>query len=394
MLRLAPLLPGVKATQASDLIPFARAYAQRYREDVPHLELAAALLHTAHAQAWEQANPAATLALTDGLLPLIGRLSLLAHAGSILSRGIEASQDLGDERERSRFQIRLGSLRYILGDFRTGQRLWQEGVDMALACAAQTGPWAPFMGFAYMADIAGEIEEADRLIATWQAYAAADGLSARFVRGFFARRHCHSNLARKDLAHCLQTVAQCEPSASPTRQLFSFAVQTELARLCGDFPRSRALAETAIALARLHADWYTVIVLLMDHALFAYQVGSWEDARATATTIAAMTKEVAAPGPLSMVRCLGRKLAMGAPARVTIYDATPGSALGPVERLTQREQAVLRLVAEGCSNHEVAAQLVVTPATVKKHLEHIYAKLAAHNRTAAVARAQALALLP
>jgi ATP/maltotriose-dependent transcriptional regulator MalT len=254
------------------------------------------------------------------------------------------------------------------------------------------------MGFAYMADIAGEIEEADRLVTTWQAGAAADGLSARFVRGFFARRYRHPNLARKDLTHCLHTLAQGEPSASPARQLFSFAVQTELARLCGDFPRSRALAETTIALARLHADWFTVMVLLMDHALFAYEIGSWEDARATAATIAAMTKEVAAPGPLSMLRCLGRKLAMGAPARVVIYDAAPGPTLGPtlgpVERLTQREQAVLRLVAEGCSNHEVAAQLVVTPATVKKHLEHIYAKLAAHNRTAAVARAQALALLP
>jgi ATP/maltotriose-dependent transcriptional regulator MalT len=254
------------------------------------------------------------------------------------------------------------------------------------------------MGFAYMADLAGEIAGADRLVTKWQAGAAADGLSARFVRGFFARRHCHSNLARTDLTHCLHTLAQRESYASPTRQLFSFAVQTELARLCGDFPRSRGLTETTIALARLHADWYTVMVLLIDHALFAYQMGSWEDARATAIAIAAMTKEVAAPVPLNAVRCLGQKLAMGAPTCAVNYGATPGATLGPtlgpVEWLTQREQAVLRLVALGCSNHDVAAQLVVTPATVKKHLEHIYTKLAAHNRTAAVARAQALALLP
>src|SRR5262249_48865179 len=63
------------------------------------------------------------------------------------------------------------------------------------------------------------------------------------------------------------------------------------------------------------------------------------------------------------------------------------------EALSEREAEVLRLVSAGLSNGEIAGQLVVTPATVKKHLEHIYAKLGVHSRTSALARARALRLL-
>jgi DNA-binding NarL/FixJ family response regulator len=52
--------------------------------------------------------------------------------------------------------------------------------------------------------------------------------------------------------------------------------------------------------------------------------------------------------------------------------------------LTPREAAVMALVAEGRSDHEVADALVLSARTVQKHLEHVYAKLGVHSRTAAV----------
>ena len=52
--------------------------------------------------------------------------------------------------------------------------------------------------------------------------------------------------------------------------------------------------------------------------------------------------------------------------------------------LTPRERQVLRLVAAGLSNSEVAAALFLAPGTVRKHLDNIYSKLGVHNRTAAV----------
>lgn len=52
--------------------------------------------------------------------------------------------------------------------------------------------------------------------------------------------------------------------------------------------------------------------------------------------------------------------------------------------LTLQEQRVLRLVASGRSNGEIAEHLCVAPCTVRKHLEHAYRKLGVTNRLAAV----------
>jgi PAS domain S-box-containing protein len=54
-------------------------------------------------------------------------------------------------------------------------------------------------------------------------------------------------------------------------------------------------------------------------------------------------------------------------------------------RLTRRELEVLRLAAEGLSTKSIAEKLVVSPSTVKTHLEHLYAKLRVCDRAAAVA---------
>lgn len=60
----------------------------------------------------------------------------------------------------------------------------------------------------------------------------------------------------------------------------------------------------------------------------------------------------------------------------------------PMPRLTPRERQILELVAEGRTNAEIAERLWVSPLTVRKHLEHIYAKLGVHTRTAAAAFAR------
>jgi DNA-binding NarL/FixJ family response regulator len=53
--------------------------------------------------------------------------------------------------------------------------------------------------------------------------------------------------------------------------------------------------------------------------------------------------------------------------------------------LTSREVEVLRLVAEGYTNREVAHTLVIGTATVKRHLDNVFAKLGVSTRTAAAA---------
>jgi LuxR family transcriptional regulator, maltose regulon positive regulatory protein len=64
-----------------------------------------------------------------------------------------------------------------------------------------------------------------------------------------------------------------------------------------------------------------------------------------------------------------------------------------LEPLTAREQDVLELLAEGLSNAEIAARLVVTVGTVKTYIKGIYGKLAVHSRTQAILRAREIGLL-
>jgi DNA-binding CsgD family transcriptional regulator len=51
--------------------------------------------------------------------------------------------------------------------------------------------------------------------------------------------------------------------------------------------------------------------------------------------------------------------------------------------MTAREVEVLRLVARGLSNKEIAQELLITPKTAGSHIEHIYTKIDASNRAQA-----------
>ena len=98
------------------------------------------------------------------------------------------------------------------------------------------------------------------------------------------------------------------------------------------------------------------------------------------------------------------------PARITdavIRAAAGGTVLSPdlaqrvVARISRpqadlsaREVEILAAVARGLSNREIARSLVISEATVKTHLVHVFTKLDVDSRTAAVARAREDGLIP
>lgn len=63
-------------------------------------------------------------------------------------------------------------------------------------------------------------------------------------------------------------------------------------------------------------------------------------------------------------------------------------------RITDREHEVLRLLASGRSNKEIAGRLNVSPNTVKTHVARLFQKLEAQRRTEAILRARELQLIP
>jgi len=79
------------------------------------------------------------------------------------------------------------------------------------------------------------------------------------------------------------------------------------------------------------------------------------------------------------------------------FSITPEPGARPAtplpEPLTDRELEVLRLLAAGLSNEEMAGRLQVTYGTVKTHVHNIYGKLGADSRVRAVALARELHLL-
>ena len=81
-------------------------------------------------------------------------------------------------------------------------------------------------------------------------------------------------------------------------------------------------------------------------------------------------------------------------ARFAQLDDAPRPRSQPlVVPLSERELDVLRLLADGCSNREIAAALFLAEGTVKNHVTNVLGKLGARDRTQAALRARALDLL-
>ena len=76
-----------------------------------------------------------------------------------------------------------------------------------------------------------------------------------------------------------------------------------------------------------------------------------------------------------------------------IQPTPPPAPTGLVEPLRPQELEVLRLIAAGRSNAEIAATLVIAVSTVKWHINNIYGKLDVRSRTQAIARAHELGVL-
>jgi DNA-binding NarL/FixJ family response regulator len=150
----------------------------------------------------------------------------------------------------------------------------------------------------------------------------------------------------------------------------------------GATARVREVApETAVLILTTYADDESIVGALRAGArgYLTKDAGRAELAaavRAVASGQTTLAPEVGA-------RVIGA-LTGAAPAPVTEVDAA-GALLARFPSLTRREAEVLALIGDGLSNAEIARSLFVSVATVKTHINAIFAKLAVRDRAQAIA---------
>ncbi|MEA2347467.1 MAG: hypothetical protein QOG62_1254 [Thermoleophilaceae bacterium] len=74
-------------------------------------------------------------------------------------------------------------------------------------------------------------------------------------------------------------------------------------------------------------------------------------------------------------------------------EVFPEAEQAPSQLLSERESEVLRALAEGATNREIASDLFLSPHTIKEHVSAVLRKVGARNRAEAVQKAQRLGLL-
>ena len=128
--------------------------------------------------------------------------------------------------------------------------------------------------------------------------------------------------------------------------------------------------------------------------------GPFEAAQARielATTLVALGRtnlaEQEAAGALDQLLALGAEVEAERARRLQEGAIGRADAVGPLQELTPREREVLRLVAEGLTNRQIAERLVVSEHTIHRHVTNTLRKLELPSRTAAAALAARLGLL-
>ncbi|GHO77755.1 hypothetical protein KSD_55260 [Ktedonobacter sp. SOSP1-85] len=125
-------------------------------------------------------------------------------------------------------------------------------------------------------------------------------------------------------------------------------------------------------------------------ALLTTHVGQHELAAATRAYIAkllAAFEQEQSGASRSLEGATPSEPALSSARQPSVISRAPGISL------TRREEEVLRLLATGASNQDIAQTLVISLDTVKKHVSHLFGKLGASSRTQAVALARARSLL-
>jgi DNA-binding CsgD family transcriptional regulator/tetratricopeptide (TPR) repeat protein len=365
-----------------------------------YYELATALIHAAHyaasAEAYESASELCRAHEITGLAKAcVACMSVAVRFLGDWDRALEIARDvLGDqgasEAVRMVAQEETGLITALRGDRRRVRSLLRPAADFGRGAGVFGIEVGATWGLAVAADLDGEDDAARRLVTAllercedkedW--VFALPGL--RWAGTFLAARTDHDGLLR-----CHRLLATAATQNSSAKVLSTLAhVGGELALLDGD--AARAGAQFGRAVERLQG-----ITAPYEEALsrLRWGVALAGTERAPATDTLASAYHIARGlGAKPLAReCTAELAAMGEQVDRRLGRLAARS-LEPAG-LTRREREVLRLLAGGRTNRQIAQQLYLSPRTVDMHVRNVLAKLDCTSRTAAAGRAAELGLV-
>lgn len=350
--------PRARALSGAGLIAH---FQNRYDEAVERFEESLSLARAV-------GDREAVMTSLSGLATTVGRHKDPAAARAMYTEAIGIAGELGDDAGAAALRLALATVLWYQGDTSAGPLLRQSLTEAeALGLAYESAGARQILGWQALAD--GALSEARA-----QLEAAAAAFSAQQDRwgvarcrlglGYTACAAKDVNAARSHFAECLRIVGEVGHKLITCACLGGLAVA---AAAEGRAERAATLFGAATATRRQINAKHSRLVQDAQTA--------GEDAARTALGDAVYADAFAA----------GERMGIDAAKALAEREAAEGDRGATAAGVSLAELRVLRLVAGGMTNAQVAAELVVSERTVHAHLRTIFRKLGVGNRAAATA---------
>jgi predicted ATPase/DNA-binding NarL/FixJ family response regulator len=275
-------------------------------------------------------------------------------ARAFYEESLAARRELRDKRGIAMMLVNLGELMRAQGNYDAAHTMYEEALDITRDLGDKWGSGMVLHNLGHVADHRRQYDEAYDLF-------------AESLRLFYELRN------KRDIAYCLSALAGVFGSRrQPERAAMLFAAAHDLSSTISshldpadliEYERNLAGAKAQLNPPAWERAWRRGQNMTLDEAVaYALERGP-----------AVVDSPRAVTGPLGLPHTTS-------PLRNILTTAPLGDY---PEELSEREAEVLRLVATGMTDGQVADALAISPRTVNRHLSSIYSKLGVTTRTAA-----------
>jgi predicted ATPase/DNA-binding CsgD family transcriptional regulator len=337
--------------------------------------------HAAEGRQWLEralalgtAEPRTRAGALTGAGALASQEGDLDRAGALLAAGAEIYRQLDDHLWLGTALGLQGNIALGANDLARAHRFFTDELSEYRAVGHEAAIGTAIINLGRVAIAHGDLEEAETLLAQARDHTHAGG--SRWDFGMASYYSGRAALDRGDrssaLAHFRTGLALFQELADPA--MIARCLEGVAAIAASNSPRAAAqlLGAAAAVRDRLGRPLLPEDLRLHQQTERLLRSTLDEDARAAS---------IDQGRSLALDAAVGEGLALEPPDAKAKLASDPAMALG----LTRREREVLRLLADGRSDREIAAALSISPKTVGLHVSHLLAKLEVPSRAAAVA---------